>query len=144
MTTIEIKIHSSDNRPINIEPIQIQVSAEFAQRLNHYRHALMRILTFGLRFVEQNIVPKAIDTQHDTETSLAVSSADDALSPEDEQEHVRQILREAGLLTELGPELKKRAESSTATLEEVRAIFDRVGGPSLSEIVLEQRRSKPW
>jgi hypothetical protein len=59
-----------------------------------------------------------------------------------EREHVRAILRAAGLLTELAPELQKRARNSTATLEEVQAAFARAGGKPLSEIVIEQRGPK--
>jgi len=63
---------------------------------------------------------------------------------EDEREKVRQILRDAGLLSELGPNLRQRAEASTATLEEVRNALNRAGGKPLSDIVLEQRRSRDW
>lgn len=63
---------------------------------------------------------------------------------ESDREKLRRVLREAGLLTELGPELRKLAEQSTATLEEVVASLDRAGGKPLSEIVLEQRRAKDW
>ena len=59
-----------------------------------------------------------------------------------ERERVREALRAAGLLAELGPEMKKRAARSTATLEEVSALLDRAGGRPLSEIVLEQRGPK--
>ncbi len=51
-------------------------------------------------------------------------------------------LRAAGLLTELGPEMKKRAARSTATLEQVSAALDRAGGKPLSEIILEMRGPK--
>lgn len=54
----------------------------------------------------------------------------------------REILRNAGLLTELGPALKQRAQQSTANLEEIQAAFARAGGQPLSEIVLEQRGPK--
>jgi predicted transcriptional regulator len=60
----------------------------------------------------------------------------------DERERTREVLRAAGLLAELSPALRKRAESSTATLEEVSAALERAGGKSLSEIVLEQRGPK--
>jgi len=63
---------------------------------------------------------------------------------ENEREKVSQILREAGLLSELGPNLRQRAETATATLEEVRNALDQAGGKPLSEIVLEQRRSRDW
>ena len=57
--------------------------------------------------------------------------------------NTRQILREAGLLTELGPELKRLADP-TISLGEVSAALSQVEGPSLTEIVLEQRRLKEW
>ncbi len=60
-----------------------------------------------------------------------------------ERERGREILRAVGLLTELGPELKKRADS-TISLDYVREALTRAEGPSLSDIVLEQRRSKEW
>ncbi len=51
-------------------------------------------------------------------------------------------LRAAGLLTELGPEGKRRAARSRATLEEVSAALSRAGGKPLSEIILEMRGPK--
>lgn len=65
-----------------------------------------------------------------------------AQAPAGDREQVRAILRAAGLLVELGPEMKMRAERSTATLEEVRAALDRAGGRPLSEIILEMRGPK--
>lgn len=59
-----------------------------------------------------------------------------------EREQMRAILRNAGLLTELGPELQQRARNTTVTLEEVHAAFARAGGKPLSEIVIEQRGTK--
>ena len=59
-----------------------------------------------------------------------------------ERERARDVLRAAGLLTELGPELKQRAAQSTASLEEVSAALSRAGGKPLSEIVIEQRGPK--
>lgn len=61
---------------------------------------------------------------------------------QDERARAREILRAAGLLTELGPELKQRAAQSTASLEEVSAALSRAGGKPLSEIVIEQRGPK--
>lgn len=65
-------------------------------------------------------------------------------SPVSRSERARAIdvLRNAGLLTELGPELKRLAQESTATLEEVSAALSRPGGRPLSEIILEQRGPK--
>lgn len=67
------------------------------------------------------------------------------LSPppsESEKERAIEVLRADGLLTELGPEGKRRAARSTATLEEVSAALDRAGGKPLSEIILEMRGPK--
>ena len=62
---------------------------------------------------------------------------------QNENKPTRQILREAGLLTELGPELKRLADP-TISLDEVSAALSQVEGPSLTEILLEQRRLKEW
>ncbi len=59
-----------------------------------------------------------------------------------EREHLRAALRAAGLLAELSPDEKRLAAQSTLTLEEARAILDRVGGKPLSEIILEMRGPK--
>ena len=59
----------------------------------------------------------------------------------DERERVTQVLRAAGMLAELGPELHARADP-TISLEEVCASLDRAGGKPLSEIILEQRGPK--
>ena len=63
---------------------------------------------------------------------------------ETEREKVSQLLKEAGLLSELGPTLRQRAETAATTLEEVKTALDQAGGKPLSEIVLEQRRSRDW
>ncbi len=65
-----------------------------------------------------------------------------APAPAGERERATEVLRAAGLLTELGPEGKERARRSTATLEEVRAALGRAGGKPLSEVVLEMRGPK--
>jgi plasmid stability protein len=59
-----------------------------------------------------------------------------------ERERAREVLRAAGLLTELGPELKRLAADATMTLDEVSEAFSRAGGKPLSEIVIEQRGPK--
>lgn len=59
-----------------------------------------------------------------------------------ERERVREALQAAGLLTELGPEMKKRAQHATMTLEEVRAALDQSEGEPLSELILEMRGPK--
>ena len=70
-----------------------------------------------------------------------VSELLDAQAPDKKQierEQARAALRAAGLLTELGPELKLRAAQSHTSLEQVSAALSRSGEP-LSEIVIEQR-----
>lgn len=59
----------------------------------------------------------------------------------DERARVTEVLRAAGMLAELGPELRARADP-TISLEEVQAALDRAGGKPLSEIILEQRGPK--
>jgi len=54
-----------------------------------------------------------------------------------DRERARQALRAAGLLTELGPNLRRLADP-TVRLGEIRVALDRSGGKTLSEIVLEQ------
>jgi hypothetical protein len=64
----------------------------------------------------------------------AVTSADD-------RELARQVLRAAGLLAELGPGLRERADP-TIRLEDVSEALRRAGGKPLSEVVLEQRGAR--
>ncbi len=60
---------------------------------------------------------------------------------QNEPECVRQALRAAGLLTIPGPVFSQMA-TAAGSLEQVRAVLNRMGGQPLSEIVLEQRGSK--
>jgi tRNA A37 threonylcarbamoyltransferase TsaD len=62
--------------------------------------------------------------------------------PKDSREQAHQLLKMAGLHTELSPELQKRAKNSTATLAQVQAAFARAGGQPLSEMVIEMRGPK--
>lgn len=61
--------------------------------------------------------------------------------PESEREQVRHILKEAGLLSELGDNLRTRIDR-TVRHEDVVAALGRAGGKPLSKIILEQRGSK--
>lgn len=63
-------------------------------------------------------------------------------APAGERERAISVLRNTGLLTESGPEMKKRARRSHLTLDQARVILDRPGGKPLSEIILEMRGSK--
>ena len=53
-----------------------------------------------------------------------------------------EALKKAGLLAELGPEMKKRAEQANLSLDEVRAALDAAPGKPLSEIIIEMRGPK--
>ncbi|RRR75868.1 MAG: hypothetical protein EI684_03870 [Candidatus Viridilinea halotolerans] len=63
-------------------------------------------------------------------------------APAGERERAMAVLREAGLLVELEPELKHLASQASMSLEEIHAVFARTGGQSLSELVQEQRGAK--
>jgi len=63
-------------------------------------------------------------------------------APESMRERLRAALRAAGLLAEPSEEMRRIAAESTLTLEEARAILDRVGGKPLSEVILEMRGPK--
>lgn len=62
-------------------------------------------------------------------------------APHSNREQVRLALHAAGLLVELSPNLRLRADP-TLYLEDVEASLARAGGKPLSEIVLEQRGPK--
>lgn len=62
-------------------------------------------------------------------------------TPDGDRERARQALRDAGLLSQLGPNLRKLADP-TVPLKDVRTALDRAGGKTLSEIILEQRGTK--
>jgi len=63
-------------------------------------------------------------------------------APAGEHERAIAVLRGAGLLTELGLDLKRQAAQATMSLEDIQAIFACVGGKPLSEIALDQRGPK--
>lgn len=70
-------------------------------------------------------------------TAIPVVDAPPA-RPESDRERACQALCAAGLLTDLGPNLRRLA-NPMVRLESVRAALGRAGGKTLSEIVLEQR-----
>lgn len=106
-----------------METIKIQVPSELAQQIRLHRNELPRILELGLHYLATEDNKK-----------LIANSKPDAI----------QLLAEAGLLTDLGQDLRHRAENSTASLGEVVETMSAAGGKSLSEIVIEQRRAKEW
>lgn len=72
------------------------------------------------------------------EELLAERLTPQPLASGNSREKVRDILRAAGLLSELSPALRARADA-TVRLADVEASLRRRDGAPLSEIVLEQR-----
>ncbi len=62
-------------------------------------------------------------------------------SVNDGRQKVRQALQEAGLLSELSPNLQRLVDP-TVRLEDVKAALERTEGKALSEIILDQRGPK--
>ncbi len=98
--------------------------------LNAAQRALLRAVAQQVGKREEELVAEWVDDQLSKQSALS------------EQARGIEVLRQAGMLTELGPELQQLADESTITLEEIHAIFKRIGGKSLSEIVIEQRGPK--
>jgi hypothetical protein len=101
------------------EIIQIPVSPELAQRLRPYQSELPRILEWGLRHVEV-----------ETEAEPAPTRSD-----------VLAALRSTGILVELDPVIAARYR---AGLDQQRRIPVQVEGKPLSEMIIEERDSRPW
>jgi hypothetical protein len=59
------------------------------------------------------------------------------------QKSTKEILRDAGLLTELSNDLKALIGDDPPSLDEVIEILSKAGGPSLGEILDQQRGPKP-
>src|SRR5205823_5543203 len=62
--------------------------------------------------------------------------------PMSEREKLRAALHAAGLLAKPSSKMRKLADESTLTLDEARAILDRMGGKPLSKVILEMRGPK--
>jgi hypothetical protein len=62
-------------------------------------------------------------------------------SGNDGRQKVREALQEAGLLSELSPNLRRLADPAVR-LEDVKAALERAEGKALSEIILDQRGPK--
>jgi len=61
---------------------------------------------------------------------------------ETEREKLTRLLRKAGMLSEIGPRMRRLVETTPVDHDNVVAILARAGGKPLSEIVLEQRGPK--
>lgn len=76
------------------------------------------------------------------ERALRATELDPAPSAPAGRTAVHAVLAAAGRLRELSPALRQRITPGV-TLDEVQAALDEAEGPSLSELVLEQRRAQP-
>lgn len=111
---------------MSMEIIQVQVSSELAQRLRPYQSELPRILEWGLRHIEEEIEEKA-------KAKLAPETV--VL-----QTRVLAALRRAG---SVGPDPEEVVQY-LAGRENQRWTPIQAGGRLASEIIVEERNSRPW
>jgi len=109
-----------------METIQIQVSSELARRLRPYQSELPRILEWGLRHVEK-----------ETEVETGAESAPEAMAL---QKRVVAALRRAGAV---GPDPEEMAYY-LAQRENQRWMPIQTGGKLVSQMIIEERDSRPW
>ena len=86
--------------------VTLNLSADIYQQLHQISHQQSRTVE---KMIQKWIIENIASPQKDL------------------REQSRQLLKTTGLHTELGPELQKQAENSTATLEQVQAAFARAG-----------------
>jgi hypothetical protein len=109
-----------------METVQIQVSSELARRLRPYQRDLPRILEWGLRHVER-----------ETEAETRAESTSEAMAL---QKRVVAALRRAGAV---GPD-PAEVEQYLAQPENQRWTPIQAGGKPASEMIIEERDSRPW
>ena len=85
---------------------------------------------------------RAVAEQRGTTVEAVAESVLATVPPLNERERVTEVLRAAGLLTELSAAEKDRAARATLSLDDARAILSRPGAKSLSDLVLEMREPK--
>jgi hypothetical protein len=110
----------------SMETIKVRVPSELAQRLRPYQNELPRILEWGLRHIEREAEEKA-------RTGVAPETV--AL-----QMRVFAALRQAGAV---GPGPEEVAQY-LAEPENQRWTPIQAGGKPASEIIIEERDSRPW
>ena len=108
------------------ETIQIQVPSELARRLRPYQRELPRILEWGLRRVEG-----------ETEMETRTESTPEAMAM---QKRVATALRQAGAV---GPDPEEMAQY-LAQSENRRWMPIQAGGKPASQMIIEERDSRPW
>ena len=108
-----------------METIQIQVSSELAQRLRPYQSELPRILEWGLCHVEGETEAKRAES---TPEAMAL------------QKRVVAALRQAGASVHDPEEVAQYL----AERENQRWTPIQAGGKPASEMIIEERDSRPW
>jgi hypothetical protein len=109
-----------------METIQIEVSSELARRLRPYQRELPRILEWGLHRVER-----------ETEAETRAESTPEAMEL---QKRVVAALRRAGAV---GPDPEEVARY-LAQCENQLWTPIQAGGKPASEMIIEERDSRPW
>jgi len=109
-----------------METIQVQVSSELARRLLPYRSELPRILEWGLHRIER-----------ETETKTEAESTRGTMAL---QKQIVAALHRAGAI---GPNPGKVAQY-LAGHENRRWMPIRAGGKPASQMIIEERDSRPW
>lgn len=110
----------------SMETIQVRIPTELAQRLQPYQNDLSRILEWGLRYAEGEI-----------ETATGAMPAPEAMAL---QERVIAVLRQTGIA---GPDPKQMRQYLSGR-ENQRWRPIQVGGKPASEMIVEERDSRPW
>ena len=109
-----------------METIEIQVSSELARRLRPYQDELPRILEWGLYHIER-----------EAEAKTGTESATEAMAS---QKQVVAALHQAGAV---GPAPEETAQY-LAGRENQRWTPIQAGGKPASEMIVEERDSRPW
>ena len=118
---VHATIQITTERDTNTDTITIELSPDLYQRLHTEAQR---------RGTSVDAVAETLLTEHLPPPVIS------------ERDRVTEVLRAAGLLVEPSPEMRRLASQSTLTLEEARAILDRVGGQTLSEVIIEMRGPK--
>lgn len=109
-----------------METIQIEVSSELARRLRTYQTELPRILEWGLRHVER-----------EAEAETRAESVSEAMAL---QKRVVAVLHWAGAI---GPNPEETVQY-LEQCENQRWTPIQTGGKPASQMIVEERDSRPW
>jgi len=132
MTVLTLKLSPEAYRRLHEEAARLGKSPQImAQEWLAERAAQLSAIHYGVQ----------VSGELASRPGIEAAPPDKGLALEQPSERARQALRAAGLLTDLGPNLRRLADPAVR-LEDVNAALARAGGKPLSEIVLEQRGPK--